>query len=107
LFDEKKDDEALMELRELVRSQPMNTHAYLLAGKIYQRRGELASAINQFKTAIFWDADHRLIDAHILLGRIFLERGDRATAATYAQSALQIDPNNREALALKSQLGIR
>jgi Tfp pilus assembly protein PilF len=45
-----------------------------------------------------------MIDAHILLGRIFLERGDRAQATAYAQSAMQIDPNNQEAIALQRQL---
>src|SRR5256714_551897 len=104
LYDAGQDDEALMELRDVVRIEPMNAEAYLLTGRIYQRRGELASAINQLKTSIFWDTDHRLIDAHILLGRIFLERGDRAQATAYAQSAMQIDPNNQEAIALHRQL---
>ena len=100
------DDEALMELRDVVRVEPMNAEAYLLTGRIYQRRGELASAINQLKTSIFWDTDHKLIDAHILLGRIFFERGDRAQATAYAQSAMQIDPNNQEAIALQRELQV-
>lgn len=107
LYDAGRDDEALMHLRDVVRTEPMNAGAYLLTGRIYQRRGELAAAINQLKTSIFWDKN--LIDAHILLGRIFLERGDRAQALAYSQSAMQIDPNNQEALALQRQLqvGIR
>jgi predicted Zn-dependent protease/TolB-like protein len=107
LYDAGHDDEALMHLRDVVRTEPMNAGAYLLTGRIYQRRGELAAAINQLKTSIFWDKN--LIDAHILLGRIFLERGDRAQALAYSQSAMQIDPNNQEALALQRQLqvGIR
>jgi tetratricopeptide (TPR) repeat protein/TolB-like protein len=100
------DDEALMELRDVVRVEPMNAEAYLLTGRIYQRRGDLASAINQLKTSIFWDTEHKLIDAHILLGRIFLERGDRAQALAYAQSAMQIDPNNQEAIALQRELQV-
>jgi predicted Zn-dependent protease/TolB-like protein len=99
-----QDDDALAELRNVVRVEPMNAEAYLLTGRIYQRRGELALAVIQLKNSIFWDTDHRLIDAHILLGRIFLERGDRAQAIAYAQSAMQIDPNNQEAIALQRQL---
>ncbi|PYS83120.1 MAG: hypothetical protein DMF67_10095 [Acidobacteria bacterium] len=106
LYDAGRDDEALTELRDVVRIEPMNAQAYLLTGRIYQRRGELASAINQLKTSIFWDTDRKLIDAHILLGRIFLERGDRAQATAYAQSAMQIDPNNQEAIALQRQLQV-
>jgi tetratricopeptide (TPR) repeat protein/TolB-like protein len=104
LYDAGRDDEALMHLRDVVRTEPMNAGAYLLTGRIYQRRGELPAAINQLKTSIFWDKT--LIDAHILLGRIFLERGDRAQALAYAQSAIQIDPNNQEAIALQRQLQV-
>jgi tetratricopeptide (TPR) repeat protein/TolB-like protein len=98
------DDEALTELRNVVRVEPMNAEAYLLTGRIYQRRGELASAISQLKASIFWDRN--LIDAHILLGRIFLERGDRAQATAFAQSAMQIDPNNQEAIALQREIQV-
>ncbi|HWS86242.1 MAG TPA: tetratricopeptide repeat protein [Pyrinomonadaceae bacterium] len=100
------DDEALMELRNVVRVEPMNAEAYLLTGRIYMRRGELAPAISQLKASIFWDTEHKLIDAHILLGRIFLERGDRAQATAYMQSAVQIDPNNPEAIALQRELQV-
>jgi tetratricopeptide (TPR) repeat protein len=100
------DDEALMELRNALRIEPMNAEAYLLTGRIYMRRGELAPAISQLKASIFWDSEHKLIDAHILLGRIFLERGDRSQATAYMQSAIQIDPNNPEAIALQRELQV-
>lgn len=100
-----QDDEALAELRNVVRIEPNNAEAYLLTGRIYLRRGELATAINQLRTAIFWEPK-TLIDPHILLGRIFLERGDQAQARAYAQSALQIDPNHPEAIALQRQLQV-
>jgi cytochrome c-type biogenesis protein CcmH/NrfG len=93
-----------MELRNVIRVEPMNAEAYLITGRIYMRRGEMAPAINQLKTSIFWDKN--LIDAHILLGRIFLERGDRAQATAYAQNAMQLDPNNPEAIALQRELQV-
>jgi len=99
-----RDDDALQELRRVVMIEPMNAEAYLLTGRIYQRRGDLEPAINQLKTAIFWDNERKFIDAYILLGRIFLERGDRAMAMSYARSALQIDPNHQEAIALHRQV---
>ncbi|MDQ3806104.1 MAG: tetratricopeptide repeat protein, partial [Acidobacteriota bacterium] len=104
LYTAGQDDDALAELRNVVRIEPNNAEAYLLTGRIYLRRGELASAINQLKTSIFWDK--ALIDPHILLGRIFLERGDHNQARAYAQSAMQIDPNNPEAIALQRQLQV-
>ena len=79
-----------------------NAEAYLLSGRINQRRGDQEASIAALKTAIFWDP--KLIDAHILLGRIFLERGDRSEALKYATSAITIDPNNQEAIALQRQV---
>lgn len=102
LYKQGQDDEALPELRRVLVVEPMSAEAYLLIGRIQQRRGNLDESISALKTAIFWDA--KMIDAHILLGRIFLERGDRAMATTYANSALQIDANNQEAIALQRQV---
>lgn len=102
-----RDEEALSELHRVVMVEPTSAEAYLLSGRINQRRGDQEAAIAALKTAIFWDP--RLIDAHILLGRIFLERGDRAQAMSYAKSAIQLDANNQEAIALQRQVetGIR
>ncbi|PYS45272.1 MAG: hypothetical protein DMF71_00590 [Acidobacteria bacterium] len=69
-----------------------------------QRRGDQEAAIAALKTAIFWDPPPKMIDAHILLGRIFLERGDLGEARKYASSAMNIDPNNPEAMALQRQV---
>jgi tetratricopeptide (TPR) repeat protein len=102
LYQAGRDDEALPELHRVVMIEPTNAEAYLLSGRINQRRGDQEAAIAALKTAIFWDP--KLIDAHILLGRIFLERGDRGEATKYATSAITIDPNNQEAIALQRQV---
>jgi tetratricopeptide (TPR) repeat protein len=97
-----RDDDALSELRRALIVEPMSSEAFLLIGKIHQRRGEQDAAVSALKTAIFWDA--KLIDAHVTLGKIFLARGDRAQAMAYAKSAMQIDPNNQDAMALQRQV---
>src|SRR6266498_5893074 len=102
LYQAGRDDEALPELHRVVMLEPTNAEAYLLSGRINQRRGDQEAAIAALKTAIFWDP--KLIDAHILLGRIFLERGDRSEATKYATSAMTIDSNNQEAIALQRQV---
>jgi tetratricopeptide (TPR) repeat protein len=99
LYTAGRDEEALPELRRVLTIEPMSAEAYLLIGRINQRRGDLEAAISALRTAIFWEA--KLIDAHILLGRIFIERGDRAQAMSHARIAMQIDPNNAEAIALQ------
>ena len=102
LYQEGRDEEALPELHRVVMLEPTNAEAYMLSGRINQRRGDQEAAIAALKTSIFWDP--KLIDAHILLGRIFLERGDRGEAAKYASSAMTIDSNNQEAIALQRQV---
>ncbi|HZI88585.1 MAG TPA: tetratricopeptide repeat protein [Pyrinomonadaceae bacterium] len=102
LYQAGRDDEALPELHRVVMMEPTNAEAYLLSGRINQRRGDQEAAIAALKTAIFWDP--KLIDAHILLGRIFLERGDLGEATKYATSAITIDANNQEAIALQRQV---
>ena len=94
-----RDEEALPELRRVLTIEPMSAEAYLLIGRINQRRGDLDAAISALRTAVFWEA--KLLDAHILLGRIFIERGDRSQAISHARIAMQIDPNNAEAIALQ------
>lgn len=102
LYQEGRDEEALPELHRVVMIEPTNAEAYLLSGRINQRRGDQEAAIAALKTSIFWDP--KLIDAYILLGRIFLDRGDRGEATKYASSAMTIDSNNQEAIALQRQV---
>jgi tetratricopeptide (TPR) repeat protein len=102
LYQAGRDDEALQELNRVVIIEPTNAEAYLLNGRISLRRSDHEAAIAALKAVIFWDP--KLIDAHILLGRIFLERGDRGEARKYALSAITIDPNNQEAIALQRQV---
>ena len=104
LYQQGRDDEALAEVRKLLIVEPTNAEAFLYSGRINQRRGDQEAAIAALKTAIFWDS--RTIDAHILLGRISLERGDLSEARKYAASAMNINPNNPEALALQRQVTI-
>jgi tetratricopeptide (TPR) repeat protein len=104
LYQQGRDDEALTEIRKVLIIEPTNAEAFLLSGRINQRRGDQEAAIAALKTAIFWDPPPKMIDAHILLGRIFLERGDLGEARKYAVSAISIDSSNQEAMALQRQV---
>lgn len=101
LYQQGRDDEAMIEIQKLFLIEPTNAEGFLIRGRILQRRGEQELAIAALKTAIFWEHNRPLIDSHILLGRIFLERGDLGEARKYAASATAIDPNNQEAIALQ------
>ena len=102
LYNTRRDDEALAELRQAVSDEPTNADAFLLTGRIHVQRNDQEAAIAALKTALFWDS--KLIDAHILLGRIFLARGDLAQAKKYVASALALDSNNAEAQSLQRQI---
>jgi tetratricopeptide (TPR) repeat protein len=99
LYKAGSDDEAMQVLRRILASEPMSAEAYLLLGNIHLRHGDLDQSISSLKTALFWD--NRLIDGHIALGKIYLERKDCPQAQNYSASALSLDENNEQALALK------
>jgi Tfp pilus assembly protein PilF len=46
----------------------------------------------------------RLVEAHIVLAQMYLARGGRALALAHCKQALAIDPQNRDAIALKQQI---
>lgn len=104
LYQQGRDDEAMVEIRKLMVIEPTNAEVFLLSGRINQRRGDQEAAIAALRTAIFWDPSLKTIDAHILLGRIFLERGDIGEARKYAASAMTLDSANQEAVALQRQV---
>src|SRR5580765_7722203 len=54
LYQQGRDDEALVEIRKLLNIEPTNAEAFLIIGRIHQRRGDQTAAIATLKTAIFW-----------------------------------------------------
>lgn len=94
-----QDDEAMATLRRVLASEPMSAESYLLLGKIHLRRGDLEQAISSFKTSVFWD--NRLVEAHVSLGKIYVEKGDCLQAKNYAASAMEIDGESKDAIALQ------
>jgi tetratricopeptide (TPR) repeat protein/nucleotide-binding universal stress UspA family protein len=94
-----RDDEALSSLSKLLEVAPQNYEAHLLMGRVYERRGQLDRATNSLKAALFWNP--KLVPAHVLLGRISLLRNDCQSAQASASKALQIDPDDQDAQALK------
>ncbi|HTG16532.1 MAG TPA: tetratricopeptide repeat protein [Blastocatellia bacterium] len=94
-----RDEDALASLGKLLQSAPQNYDAHLLMGRVYERRGDFDRATNALKAAVFWNP--RLAPAHVLLGRIAVLKNDCVTAQASAAKALQVDPNDQDAQALK------
>lgn len=102
LFEAKNDAAALAELQRVVTADPTLAEAHLLRGQIFQRRGEIENAISALSAAVYWNP--RLVGAHVGLGRIYLARGDRARALAHGKQAVELDPQDREAVALMRQI---
>lgn len=99
-----KDAEAMNELQQLLAVDTANADGYFLRGIVYTHRSETENALKSFHAAVSWNP--KLIEAHIMLGRIYLSRNDRARALAHCKQALDIDPQNREAVSLKQQIEI-
>lgn len=98
----KNDTEAFAELQRALAIDSTNAEAFFLRAVVMQRNNQLEGAISALQTAVSWNP--RMIEAHILLGRIYLTRGDRAQALAHCRQALEIDPQSRDAIALKQQI---
>lgn len=99
-----KDAEAMAELQQLMAADTANADGYFLRGIVYAHRNETENALRSFQAAVSWNP--KLVEAHIMLGRIYLTRGDRARALAHCKQALEIEPQNREAVSLKQQIEI-
>ncbi|MGE0101902.1 MAG: tetratricopeptide repeat protein [Blastocatellales bacterium] len=97
-----QDAEAMTQLQAVLDVDPTNAEAHFLKGLVLNKRRDVEGAITSFKAAVSWNP--RLIEAHINLCRLYLARGDRALALAHARQALEIDPQNRDAIALKQQI---
>jgi tetratricopeptide (TPR) repeat protein len=102
LIIDNKDAEAMNDLQRVLATEATNAEAHFLRGIIFYRRGETESAISALQSSVSWNP--RLIEAHVALGRLYLGRGDRALALAHSKQALEIDPQNRDAIALKQQI---
>lgn len=96
------DKEALTVLQQALTADPTLAEAHLLRAQIMQRRGDIEQALNAYSAATYWNP--RLVAAHVALGHIYLSRGDRLRAMTHSKQALEIDPQDRDAVALKRQI---
>ncbi len=94
-----RDEETLALIGNLLQIAPQNYEAHLLMARVFERRGDFERATNALKAALFWNP--RLGAAHVLAGRIAVLKNDCASADGSATKALQFDPTDQDAMALK------
>jgi tetratricopeptide (TPR) repeat protein len=88
-----QDLEAVIDLRRAIYLAPNDDQAHLALGRLYQRTGRLADAIDEFKVAIWC---RETAAARVALGSAFLDSGDRDAARREATRALAIAPDSAE-----------
>jgi Tfp pilus assembly protein PilF len=88
-------------LRRAIYLAPNDDQAHLALGRLYQRTGRLADAIDEFKVAIWC---RETAAARVALGAAFLDSGDRDAARREATRALALAPDLAEARELMRRI---
>jgi tetratricopeptide (TPR) repeat protein len=94
LIGEQKDREAAVALRRAIYLTPYEDEPHILLGRLHQRAGRLAEAIDEFKVAIWC---RETATSRIALGMAFLEAGDKEAARREAERAVALAPTLVEA----------
>jgi tetratricopeptide (TPR) repeat protein len=102
LFNERKDREALDELRRAMYLSPYEDEPHLLAGQLHLRGGRLSEAIDEFKVAIWC---RETAQARLALAEALLETGEKDAARKEAERALTLDPQSAGARELLKKIG--
>jgi tetratricopeptide (TPR) repeat protein len=102
LFAERKDREAIEELRRAIYLAPYEDEPHLLLGRLYQRSGRTAEAIDEFKVAL-WSRETAA--AQVALGAALLDAGEKEAARRAVERALVLSPGSVEARELLKRLG--
>jgi tetratricopeptide (TPR) repeat protein len=102
LVTQRRDREAMNELRRAIYLAPYRDEPHLLLGRIYQRGGRLEEAIDEFKVALWC---RETIDSRLALGAALLEVGDREAARREIERALVLDPDSTAARELLARIG--
>jgi tetratricopeptide (TPR) repeat protein len=102
MFNERKDREALEELRRAMYLSPYEDEPHLLAGRLHLRGGRLSEAIDEFKVAIWC---RETAQARLALAEALLESGEKDAARKEAERALTLDPQSAAARELLKKIG--
>ena len=94
LFEERRDRDAINELRRAAYLAPYDQETHLLLGRLYQRGGRLAEAIDELIVAN-WARETAA--GRLALAQALFESGDRDGARREAERALVLQPSLAEA----------
>ncbi len=91
----KQYDQSLQTILSILKLDPLNADAYLMAGLDYRDLQDTVNAIKSFQKATTYDDQNR--DAWIMLSQLLPEK-DSVLALKYLNNAIKIDTTNTSAL---------
>jgi tetratricopeptide (TPR) repeat protein len=94
-IDHGNDEQAKLDLRDLINQLPRSPEAQQRLGTVLQREGRLAEAKAYFQAALERDPDY--VEALIGLGQVEAQRGDLLAAIKRMETAIEIDPHRSKA----------
>jgi tetratricopeptide (TPR) repeat protein len=93
--------EAQRELQDILRTFPESPDARLLVGQVYQRQRQFDLALSEYRRSIELKPS---ADAYVLLARLYRSMNQPAPALDAVKAALALDPGNRLAAGLQTEL---
>mgnify|MGYP000520353919 CR=1 FL=1 len=87
--------EAIKLTEEAIRINPELSRASLILGQAYQRQGRFKTALNQFRSRLAKDKDHK--ETLLAIARLFVEVGDFPQAEQHLLRVLEVDARNTAA----------
>ena len=102
LMQEGRDRDATEELQRAIYLSPYEDEAHLLLGRIYERTGRIADAVDEYKVAV-WCRESAA--SQLALGRALAQSGDRDAARRALERALVLAPDSAEAREWLKKIG--
>jgi tetratricopeptide (TPR) repeat protein len=93
--------EAQRELQDILRTFPESPDARLLVAQVYQRQRQFDLALSEYRRSIELKPS---ADAYVLLARLYRTMNQPAPALDAVKAALALDPGNRVAAGLQTEL---
>lgn len=90
-------NKATRQINRAIKADPENAFAWFIKGYIYEEQDQIEEAIKHYTISI--DKDSDFVEPYINLGILYSDRG-RAMAADYFNGALNIEPDNVNAMYL-------
>lgn len=100
-LEERAPDKALMEIRKALTVEPLNHYLHYLAGWALAQQKNTTAAVAELELSI-WCKEN--VESHVLLAELYREAEKYADSKLQVQKSLALDPDNKKALEIWSQI---